>query len=107
MELDREFRVVTGGVPIVSVSRRGTILFTGATASLRGSANFANLAVPKFGLRALAREARLVQPDRDRLHHPAVPFTPRIGPQARQQVGLVLARQPRESPGVAILAMTA
>jgi NAD(P)-dependent dehydrogenase (short-subunit alcohol dehydrogenase family) len=34
---------------------RGTILFTGATASLRGSARFANLAVPKFGLRALAQ----------------------------------------------------
>lgn len=33
----------------------GTILFTGATASLRGSANFANLAVPKFGLRAVAQ----------------------------------------------------
>ena len=33
----------------------GTILFTGATAALRGSAGFANLAVPKFGLRALAR----------------------------------------------------
>ena len=34
---------------------RGTILFTGATASLRGGANFANLAVGKFGLRALAQ----------------------------------------------------
>ena len=34
---------------------KGTILFTGATASLRGSAGFANLAVPKFGLRALAQ----------------------------------------------------
>jgi NAD(P)-dependent dehydrogenase (short-subunit alcohol dehydrogenase family) len=33
----------------------GTIVFTGATASLRGSARFANLAVPKFGLRALAQ----------------------------------------------------
>lgn len=33
----------------------GTILFTGATASLRGSANFANLAAPKFALRALAQ----------------------------------------------------
>ncbi len=33
----------------------GTIIFTGATASLRGSAKFANLAVPKFGLRALAQ----------------------------------------------------
>ena len=34
---------------------RGTILLTGATASLRGSANFACLAVGKFGLRALAQ----------------------------------------------------
>jgi NAD(P)-dependent dehydrogenase (short-subunit alcohol dehydrogenase family) len=34
---------------------RGTILFTGATAALRGSANFASLAVGKFGLRALAQ----------------------------------------------------
>ena len=34
---------------------RGTILFSGATAALRGSAGFANLAVPKFGLRALAQ----------------------------------------------------
>lgn len=33
----------------------GTILFTGATAALRGSANFANFAVGKFGLRALAQ----------------------------------------------------
>lgn len=40
-------RMVPGGA--------GTILFTGATAALRGSANFANLAVPKFGLRALAQ----------------------------------------------------
>jgi NAD(P)-dependent dehydrogenase (short-subunit alcohol dehydrogenase family) len=34
---------------------RGTVLFTGATASLRGSARFANLASPKFALRALAQ----------------------------------------------------
>ena len=33
----------------------GTIIFTGATASLRGSAGFINLAMPKFGLRALAQ----------------------------------------------------
>ena len=33
----------------------GTIIFTGATASLRGGANFTNLAVGKFGLRALAQ----------------------------------------------------
>jgi NAD(P)-dependent dehydrogenase (short-subunit alcohol dehydrogenase family) len=35
--------------------KRGTIIFTGATASVRGSANFINLAVPKFGLRAVAQ----------------------------------------------------
>ena len=34
---------------------RGSILFTGATASLRGSARFANLASPKFALRGLAQ----------------------------------------------------
>lgn len=33
----------------------GTLVFTGATASLRGSAGFHNLAVGKFGLRALAQ----------------------------------------------------
>lgn len=42
---------------------QGTILFTGATASLRGSARFHNLAVGKFGLRALAQSmAREFQP---------------------------------------------
>lgn len=35
--------------------QQGTILFTGATASLRGSAGFAGMAVGKFGLRALAQ----------------------------------------------------
>lgn len=48
------------------LSRRqpgGTILFTGATASLRGSAGFHNLAVGKFGLRALAQSmARELHP---------------------------------------------
>jgi NAD(P)-dependent dehydrogenase (short-subunit alcohol dehydrogenase family) len=34
---------------------RGTILFTGATASLRGGSGFVNLASPKFGLRAVAQ----------------------------------------------------
>lgn len=33
----------------------GTIVFTGATAATRGSKGFANLAVPKFGLRALSQ----------------------------------------------------
>lgn len=34
---------------------QGTILLTGATASLRGSARFLNLAIGKFGLRAVAQ----------------------------------------------------
>ena len=36
---------------------RGTLIFTGATAALRGGARFANLAVPKFGLAPLAARA--------------------------------------------------
>ena len=41
----------------------GTIIFTGATASLRGGAKFAMLACPKFALRALAQcMAREFQP---------------------------------------------
>lgn len=44
--------------------RRGTIIFTGATASLRGGAGFHNLAVGKFGQRALAQSmAREFQPE--------------------------------------------
>ena len=35
--------------------KRGTIIFTGATASLRGGANFAAFASAKHGLRALAQ----------------------------------------------------
>jgi NAD(P)-dependent dehydrogenase (short-subunit alcohol dehydrogenase family) len=42
---------------------RGTVLFTGATASLRGGARFHNLAAGKFGLRAVAQSmAREFQP---------------------------------------------
>ncbi len=36
---------------------RGTLLFTGATAGLRGSKNFAGFAMVKFSLRALAQSA--------------------------------------------------
>jgi len=42
-------------LPAMLERGRGTILLTGATASLRGSANFAALATGKFGLRALAQ----------------------------------------------------
>ena len=36
-------------------NKKGTILFTGATASLRGSANFSAFAASKFALRALGQ----------------------------------------------------
>jgi len=42
-------------LPTMVERGRGTILFTGATAALKGSARFAALAVGKFGLRALAQ----------------------------------------------------
>lgn len=62
-ELERCWRIgCFGGLLVGQAAARlmtrqgeGTIIFTGATASLRGSAGFANLAVPKFGLRALAQ----------------------------------------------------
>lgn len=62
-DLEQAWRVgCLGGFIVGQVAARGmvergqgTILFSGATASLRGSANFAALAVPKFGLRALAQ----------------------------------------------------
>lgn len=52
---------------------RGTILFTGATASLRGSANFAPFAIAKFGLRALAQSmARELGPKGIHVAHVAI-----------------------------------
>ncbi len=42
-------------LPAMVERGRGTVLLTGATASLRGSARFSCLAVGKFGLRALAQ----------------------------------------------------
>ncbi|MGH8226093.1 MAG: SDR family NAD(P)-dependent oxidoreductase [Gammaproteobacteria bacterium] len=42
-------------LPAMLEAGEGTILYTGATAGLRGGAGFAGLAVGKFGLRALAQ----------------------------------------------------
>jgi NAD(P)-dependent dehydrogenase (short-subunit alcohol dehydrogenase family) len=42
-------------LPAMVEREQGTIILTGATAALRGSANFAALATGKFGLRALAQ----------------------------------------------------
>jgi NAD(P)-dependent dehydrogenase (short-subunit alcohol dehydrogenase family) len=42
-------------LPDMVEANKGTILFTGATASLRGGSKFAALSVPKFGVRALSQ----------------------------------------------------
>ena len=56
---------------------RGTILFTGATAGMRGGAKFALLACPKFALRALSQSiAREFQPQVSPSHSHA--FTERL-----------------------------
>ena len=49
------FLAVQQVLPAMVERGRGTILLTGATAAVRGSAKFAALAVGKFGLRALAQ----------------------------------------------------
>jgi NAD(P)-dependent dehydrogenase (short-subunit alcohol dehydrogenase family) len=50
--------------------RRGTILFTGATASVRGGAGFAAFAAAKFGLRAVAQSmARELAPKNIHVAH--------------------------------------
>ncbi|WP_437317588.1 MULTISPECIES: SDR family NAD(P)-dependent oxidoreductase [unclassified Sorangium] len=49
------FLSAQAALPDMLARGRGTLLFTGATASLRGGARFAALAVGKFGLRALAQ----------------------------------------------------
>lgn len=62
-DLERSWRVNCQGALIVAQAalphmlerKRGTLLFSGASASLRGSARFAALAVGKFGLRALTQ----------------------------------------------------
>lgn len=46
----------------------GTLLFTGATAALRGGARFADLAVSKFGLRALTQSLAREHQKNDHIH---------------------------------------
>jgi len=87
----------------------GTILFTGATASLRGSANFANLASPKFALRAVAQTmARELGPKGIHVAHIIIdgriggdddgsPPNSRLAPVAIAEVYLDLHRQHRSA----------
>jgi NAD(P)-dependent dehydrogenase (short-subunit alcohol dehydrogenase family) len=86
----------------------GTILFTGATASLRGGANFANLASPKFALRAVAQSmARELGPRGIHVAHIIIdgrigeddgsPPDSRLAPAAIAEVYLDLHRQHRSA----------
>ncbi|UJR38270.1 hypothetical protein I4U23_030943 [Adineta vaga] len=57
-------------LPTMIKNGKGTILFTGATASLRGSSKFAGFAASKFALRALAQSmAREVGPQSVHVAH--------------------------------------
>ncbi|PSO85328.1 MAG: short-chain dehydrogenase [Cyanobacteria bacterium QS_3_48_167] len=72
-------------LPSMLEQEKGTILFTGATGSLRGSAGLAGLSVGKFGLRALAQSlAREFAPRGIHVAH--IIIDGRIGPpeQAEQ-----------------------
>ncbi len=90
--------------------KRGTILFTGATASLRGGPRFHNLAVGKFGLRALAQSmAREFQPQGIHVAHVVIdgrirPATESsknmeefLDPEAIAETYYQLYRQPRSA----------
>jgi NAD(P)-dependent dehydrogenase (short-subunit alcohol dehydrogenase family) len=71
-------------VPAMLKRGRGTLLFTGATAALRGGAPFAGLAVGKFGLRALAQSlAREFGPEGIHVAH--IVIDGQIGLQAARQ----------------------
>ena len=49
------FYVGKEAAAVMSSRKRGTIIFTGASASTRGSAGFSAFAVAKSGLRALSQ----------------------------------------------------
>ena len=69
-------------LPAMVEQERGTVILTGATASLRGSANFSALATGKFALRALAQSmARELGPQGIHVAHPIIDGqinTPRV-----------------------------
>jgi NAD(P)-dependent dehydrogenase (short-subunit alcohol dehydrogenase family) len=84
---------------------RGSIIFTGATASLRGSANFAPFAMAKFGLRALSQSlARELAPKGIHVAHTIVdgqigddPNESRLRPAAIADAYWHLHRQARSA----------
>jgi NAD(P)-dependent dehydrogenase (short-subunit alcohol dehydrogenase family) len=112
-QLERSWRVGCLGGFIVGQAAaramlprgRGTLLFSGATASLRGSARFAALAVPKFGLRALAQSmARELGPQGLHVAHVVIDGVigesaddSRLAPAAIADAYWHLHRQPRSA----------
>ncbi|KAI8908989.1 putative short chain dehydrogenase [Gorgonomyces haynaldii] len=62
-KMEQDFKVLVTGafiwcqkvIPLMLERQSGTILFTGATAALKGGKNFASFAIPKFGVRALSQ----------------------------------------------------
>ena len=70
--------------------KSGTIIFTGATASMRGRDGYINLAVGKFGVRALAQSmARELGPKGVHVAHVVIDggiFSPRSNPGAEEQM---------------------
>jgi NAD(P)-dependent dehydrogenase (short-subunit alcohol dehydrogenase family) len=76
-------------LPAMVEAGQGTVLLTGATASLRGSARFSALAVGKFGLRALAQSmAREFGPQGVHVAHVIVDGqinTPRVREMSRER----------------------
>ncbi len=75
----------------------GTILLTGATAAIKGSARFAGLAVGKFGLRALAQSmAREFGPQGIHVAHiiiDGIINTPRVQAMALQREAHTLSKE--------------
>lgn len=101
-------------LPAMLEAGAGTILFTGATAALRGGAKFAGLAVGKFGLRALAQSmAREFAPQgihvahivvdgqiggpKNREHQPGRAVETFLAPEAITETYWQLYRQPRSA----------
>lgn len=100
-------------VPDMVSAKRGTILLTGATASLRGGAGFAGFAVGKFGLRALGQSmARELGPQGIHVAHVIIdgqigepptrehgdgPLPTRLDPEALAELYWQLHRQHRSA----------
>jgi NAD(P)-dependent dehydrogenase (short-subunit alcohol dehydrogenase family) len=84
---------------------RGTVIFTGATASLRGGAGFAAFAGGKFALRALAQSlARELGPSGIHVAHVVLdgqvgrdPAGAKIDPDAVAETYLALHLQPKSA----------